>query len=165
MATLSEPRPASYPRLLAVYLGTFIGGIILFYAIIFVAEVYFNAVFPENSAMGLILICLSAMTTGNYWYSRERANPTSGRKWFLALLIVIVTAAIQFGLVYFIASAAGEFQQLSREFAGKDRNLIIGVIAGLMLIEFLMIRASIWSGVRNGIKQEQRKAEKLSKSR
>lgn len=165
MASNSAPRPTSIPLLLAAYLGLLIGGVVLLFVIIYVVEEFFKSPFPNNSAMGFILIAVAAMSTGSFWYNREQANPASGRKWLLALVLTIFTAALQVGLVYLVASAAGEIRQLAREFGGQDQILIIGVLAGFAVIELLLIRASIWWGVRNAIKQSAAKAAKAAKLR
>ncbi|AGT07510.1 ABZJ_00895 family protein [Paracoccus aminophilus] len=160
MAFKSAPRPASVPLLLAVYLGALIGGIILLYILIYVIEDVLKTPFPNNNAMGFILIAVSAMTTGTFWFNREQAAPSSARKWGLALVLSIATFVLQGGFLYLIASAAGEVQQLAREFGGQDQMLIIAVFGVLALVELLMIRASIWSGVRSAVKQAARKAAK-----
>lgn len=160
MASNPTPRHTSYPLLLAVYLGMLIGGMVLLYALVYVVEEFFNTTFPSNSAMGLILIVVSAMTTGTYWYNREIAVPSSGRKWTLALLITTLTIAVQAGLIYLMASVGGEMDAMMREIAGEDGALIIGIFAFFIVIMFLMVRASIWSGVRSGVKQQERIAAK-----
>lgn len=163
MASVPTPRPASTLLLLATYLGTLIGGIVLLYVLVYIVEEFFKTTFPDNNAMGLILIAVSAMNVGTFWYNREQAAPSSGRKWKLAFLLTILTVALQVGMIYMLASLAGEWNSLLREFAGEDKALIIGVFAFLGLLEFLMIRASLWSGVRNGIKQAERKAAKAAR--
>ncbi|WP_312528404.1 ABZJ_00895 family protein [Paracoccus sp. (in: a-proteobacteria)] len=160
MSPATSPRPASLAFLIATYLGLLIGGIVLFYVIIFVMEEFAGLAFPENNSMGLILIAVATMTTGQIWYNRERVEPSSRRKWVLALCLTVVTVAIQAAFIWMVASVAGQLSQFTRELGGRDGTLIIGVFAFLIVLELLMIRASVWWGVRGAIKQEQRKAAK-----
>ncbi|QFQ86674.1 hypothetical protein F8A10_04030 [Paracoccus kondratievae] len=106
--------------------------------------------------MGIILMVVSAVITGTFWYNREKADPSSARKWKLALLLTIATVAIQLGIVALLVSALEQVQQLTREFNGGDRPIIIGAVVGIILLEFLLLRAGIWWGVRNGIKSQAR---------
>lgn len=154
MADRSTPRPTSLLLLLATYLGMLIGGIILFYLLVYAAEAFLGLAFPENNAMGLILVVVAGMSTGGYWYNREHAVPSSGRKWALALLIGVATIAVQAGLFWLLMLGGDEFSQMSREIGGEDRWLIIGALVTVAVLQLLLLRAAIWYGIRTAAKRD-----------
>lgn len=156
MADRPAPRPASTPLLLIFYIGVLIGGIVLFYILTYIAEAFLGLAFPENNSMGIIIVVVAAMTTGNYWYSREQARPSSGRKWVVAFLMGIVTILLQAGIVMFFVNLAGEGDQLMREFAGEDVTVIAAVLAGVGLLQVLLLRAALWFGIHSAAKRDER---------
>ncbi len=162
MSPVTTPRPTSSLLLVAAYLGFLIGGLVLFYVIIYAMEEFAGTPFPANNSMGLILIYLAAMMTGQMWYNRELAAPSSGRKWGLAFLMTVVTVAIQAGMIVLLKEAMDELGYITRELGGSDQMLIIGAFATVIVLEFLLLRAGIWWGVRGAIKQEERKAAKAA---
>ncbi|MDN3712415.1 ABZJ_00895 family protein [Paracoccus cavernae] len=153
MADRSTPRPTSLSFLLLVYIALLIGGIALFYIIVYAAEAFFGLSFPESNSMGLVIILVAANSTGTIWFNREQVVPSSGRKWALAALMCIATTAVQGAMFFLLLFGLDEVGQFKREFAGDDRMLIVAALLTVVFLQFLLLRASLWFGIRTAAKR------------
>lgn len=153
MADRSTPRPTSLAFLLLVYIAMLIGGIALFYIVVYAAEAFLGLSFPESNSMGLIITLVAANSTGTTWFNREQLIPSSGRKWTLAALMCVATTALQGAMFFLLLAGLDEVGQLKREFAGGDSMLIIAALLTVVFLQFLLLRASLWYGIRSAAKR------------
>jgi hypothetical protein len=155
-----SPLPVSPLRLVLAYLAAFIGATVLFYVIIVVMAELFNIEF-KNNAMGFIVAFVSANYVGQFWYSREKNAPTKGRVWkitFLCALITLALSALIFWGVYQLIGLDGQGNLFS--LSGGDATIIGGFVAGLVLLQVLVIRFGIGMGLKQAAKLQ---AQKLAK--
>lgn len=152
-------KPASNGRLVGIFTAFFVGMLLLFFVIVFIASTYFNLPF-ENSAMGVILIFIAASSTGNAWYNREKVLPSSARKWVVAFLSSFVVTAFQ-GMLFYVLAYSDE--QIMREMAGEDFTIVLAILGGLFVFNILTIRVGLWAGTRQGLKGDARKLAKAAR--
>ncbi len=152
-------------RLVMVYVGAFIAGLILVIGIYFIAETWFNFS-AKSGAMGVILPMIGGMMVGQYQVSREKAYPASGRAWKLALICAVLTILLQLGLV---AAAIGSGQMDGTLPGGRfdtDEQRILAIMAAAFLvIDTLVIRLGIRMGIRQGLKQQAQLAKRQGADR
>ncbi len=136
--------PVSTPRLAAQYLLFLIGCLLLILALIWGLEAVMQAPF-RNPAMGLAVIYAAASSTGAFWARRE-AEPASGRRWRVALACAGLTIGLQAGLVGLVVLAGISLGEFS--LAGQDAAILIGVLASLLVLEWLVIRMAMGLAIR-----------------
>lgn len=148
------PRPASALRLTAIFAAYLLGMIALFLVLLYIAETYFNLPF-ENSAMGVIVIMVAGMSTGQTWFKREQQMPSSGRKWLIALLATLVVLVAQAGLLALVSWADPALKaEISRE--GPQFLAIIAAVA--VIFDVLVVRLGLWMGLRSAAKLAEKQA-------
>ncbi|MCX8998010.1 ABZJ_00895 family protein [Rhizobiaceae bacterium BDR2-2] len=161
------PQPArsiSALKLVSIYLATLIGALILVAVLVVALDIFFQIEF-RNTAMGFVVIFVAGSATGQFWYSREKERPASGRMWKIAFLCAVLTIALHLLFLwgtYSLAAmnGAGLFPGLR----DSDVPLFASILAGLSVLVFLGLRAAIGIGVRQSVKQEEIRARKASKA-
>lgn len=152
--------PISTGALVLRYAGFLIIGVVLLNVVFLALESYFKFSPGNMGAMGLFLIWGAASWIGQLWFLREQARPASGRAWTVAALCALVTYAVQAAFVLLAAGAAlNEFGTLGLG-RSSDRMIILGVFAGVAVLELLVIRLAISVGAKGAQKRAQRQAAK-----
>lgn len=149
----------STARIVAQYLTLLIGAIIFVIALYWAIETWFQ-IQPGNSAMGILVIYAAALGAGNLWFRRE-PQPASGRLWRVALICGLLTVALQgaiMGLMLWAGVQLGEIA-LPRD----EMPILAGVLAGLLVLEVLMIRVGLWQGLRQSAKAARLRADKAAR--
>lgn len=149
----------STARIVAQYMMLLIATIAAVLAIYWALETWFQ-IEATNSAMGVIVIFVAAMGAGTFWQGRE-AEPGSGRKWRVAAICALLTIALQgaiMGLLLWAGVTLGEIP-----LRDDDLKILAGVMAGLAVLELLMIRAGLWQGIRQAQKAAKLRAEKAAR--
>lgn len=149
----------STARIVAQYMMLLIGAIALVMALYWALETWFQ-IQVGNSAMGIIVIYVAALGAGNLWFRRE-PQAASGRLWRVAVICGLLTIALQgaiLGLMLWAGVQLGEVT-LRRE----DTQILVGVLAGLLVLEVLMIRVGLWQGLRQSAKAARLRADKAAR--
>jgi hypothetical protein len=155
--------PISTGALVLRYAGFLIIGVVLLNVVFLALESYFKFSPGNMGAMGLFLIWGAASWVGQLWFLREQARPASGRAWTVAALCALVTYAVQAAFVLLAAGAAlSEFGTLGLR-RGSDQMVLLGVFAGVAVLELLVIRLAIGVGAKGAEKRAQRLAAKASR--
>ena len=153
--------PISTGALVLRYAGFLIIGVVLLNVVFLALESYFKFSPGNMGAMGLFLIWGAASWIGQLWFLREQARPASGRTWTVAALCALVTYAVQAAFVLLAAGAAlSEFGTLGLG-RSSDRMIVLGVFAGVAVLELLVIRLAIGVGAKGAQKRAQRQAAKV----
>ncbi len=150
------PRRVSALVLALVYLGLLIGCFALFAVLYMVLDQFFAGNSSSNSAMGFLVPMVSAMGVTQFWARRE-GRPAPGRQWGIALLLALVTLALNAVVLYFIATS-GVIPELSfrNGFSNDDLNIAAILAAVLLVVFVLLIRGAFWLGF-NGWEKQQKK--------
>ena len=130
----TEDRPVSTPLLVGIYAASFVGMAVLWNLLNLIASF-------DNPAMGLIVVFAAAGVAAQYWFSREKVVPPSGRIWTISLICGVVSAILSTGLFAVGMSADA---QLAREFSQAGIVAIVGVFAAIVVIHALMARLGFW---------------------
>ncbi|MCL4066362.1 ABZJ_00895 family protein [Pseudomonas sp. GX19020] len=149
--------------LLLVYLAFMLFGIVIVAVIWMVADQFLTSS-SQNSAMGVVVPMIAAMSMSSFWARRE-GRPTSGRQWWIALLATLLTLALNGALIWAIASS-GAWPELSFRNGFSRDDLVFGSIVGAVLLVLLtlVVRFGFWLGL-NGWEKQQAKLAALKTRR
>ncbi len=140
------PHPVSPAKLLFVYAASFMIGVVLIMALSYLVLELFDFEM-KNSAIGLILVFLSASYVGQHWYHCEREKPAASRLWKIAGGCALLTLMVQ-GLL-----AWGMMQLSGEAIPAGDEMILLALGAVLGVVNILLIRWGIGFGVKQKIKQ------------
>jgi lysylphosphatidylglycerol synthetase-like protein (DUF2156 family) len=98
----------------------------------------------DNAAIAIIIAAAAAMTMARNWVLREQATPSGKRIWMISLACALVTTVL-LGFITILGVAANE--QLLREAQHEGPMLIVGVAAVLLVINLIVIRLGLWTGI------------------
>lgn len=162
VSDLSAPR-VSPLRIALVYLGFLLLGLVGVMLLLAIVA----ALFPQNSqskAMGVVVIMVAGMLTGQYWFNREKARPASARLWGAALVCAIVTLLVQAALFVGVMQL-GIFSGAipSGGISARDQQAVAILFAVVFVLEFLVLRLALWLGARNAAKAAVVKAERQAR--
>lgn len=135
------------------YVGMFFAGYILLNLVIWLLDSMLSGTGFDNPAIGILLVLFVASTLGQYWLSAEKARPSSGRAWLIAVLCGIVTLAMQAFTLWF-ALQGGDIPGAPtlNEFANEELTTLVMLGAGLFVFSMLVIRLGLWWGFRQAEK-------------
>lgn len=137
----TDTRPVSTAVLVGLYAAVFTGMVALLAVITSFVEF-------ENSAMGLVIAFAAAMSTAQFWVSREKLTPPGHRLWGVAVICGLVTAAIMAGIASLGVLGS---EQLLREIGG-DVTILAAVLVGLAAVNVLVVRLGFWLGAKQATK-------------
>ena len=149
---------AGYVKL---YVGILIGAGVLVMALYWALETYAGYESSSANSMGLILPAIAGMSAAGGWYNKHKTRPGSGQMWKLALICGLITALINTALTVALYQT-GILQEVlgGQALSGQDLQIFAAVLAGVAVMQVLLVRAGMWYGFRSAVKQAQKMAAK-----
>ncbi len=146
----------SLGKITLVYLGFYLGMAILINVIMWGAE-YFLGFAIEANAVGWLPLILGAMMAGQHYGAKTGGKPPKSYAWMASLLFTVASIAISLLVLYGIAVAMGHdvgalIAQAQAEIGG-DGVLIASIIAGLLVLIWVLQRFMFSMGAGQGAKQ------------
>lgn len=154
--------PISLPRLGLIYLGFYLGMLVLVMLLFWALE-YFFQFGSGNNSMGLIVPMLAAMQVGTIWYNRTGARPAGAVTWKASALFAAITFVVS-GLLAVLLYSNGLLPELNGILNDTDGVMILAGIAAFMFVLVLLLcKGGLYWGARQAEKIQQRQNAKSAK--
>ena len=163
--TLTENTTATIPTgsFVKLYVGIMIGAGLLVVALYWALETFFGDVAGGTNSMGLILPAIAGMSAAGGWYNKHKTRPGSGQMWKLALICGLITALINVAIIA-VLYQTGLLQEAlgGQPLTRQEMQIFAAVLAGVAVLQVLMVRMGMWFGFRSAVKQAQKLAAKAA---
>jgi hypothetical protein len=138
------------------YIAFFLGLAVVMNALAFAIEYFGSFQFNTNS-FGWLPLLLGALMAGQSYGSKAGGKPPQGFSWMAGLIFLIVSLAISIVALYLFAlifgfETSGIVTQLRAEIGG-DMGLFVGIMAGVLLFIWVLLRFAFSMGAGQGAKQ------------
>lgn len=144
-----------------LFVGILIGAGIMVVALYWALETFVGYDGSSGNGMGLILPAVAGMAAAGGWYNKHKTRPGSGQMWKLALICGLITALINAAIIA-VLYRTGLLQEAlgGQPLTRQDMQIFAAVLAGVAVLQVLLVRVGIWYGFRSGVKQAQKLAAK-----
>ncbi|WP_374635311.1 ABZJ_00895 family protein [Paracoccus sp. (in: a-proteobacteria)] len=163
--TLADSTTTTIPTagFVKLYVGILIGAGVLVFALYWALETFFSYDGSSGNGMGLILPAIAGMSAAGGWYNKHKTRPGSGQMWKLALICGLITALINLAILV-VLYQTGLLQEAlgGQPLTRQEMQIFAAVLAGVAVLQVLMVRMGMWFGFRSAVKQAQKLAQKLA---
>jgi hypothetical protein len=139
----TDARSASTFMIVGLFAASFIGLTILLNILVFFIPF-------DNPAMGLLIVFAAGGAAATNWFSREKAVPTSGRAWKVALICGVVSGTLSAALA--VLGLSGD-AQLWGEFSRAGVLTIALIFVAVVAVQVLFARLGFWLTFRQVAKK------------
>ncbi len=146
-----------------LYVGILIGAGVLLVALYWALESLVGYDGSSGNGMGLLLPAIAGMSAAGGWYSKHKTRPGSGQMWKLALICGLITALINVAIIA-VLYQTGLLQEAlgGQPLTRQEMQIFAAVLAGVAVLQVLMVRMGMWFGFRSAVKQAQKLAAKAA---